>query len=104
MASVTTIRVLAAFLREPEQDQYGFGLMRLTGLKAGSLYPLLARLHQQGWLRVHDEEIDEVAAGRPKRRLYRLTPTGEREARYMLAELYRDLGPAPARVLRPEGA
>ena len=102
MVSVATVKVLGAFLDATADDHYGFGLMRLTGVKAGSLYPILDRLERAGWLEARNEDIDEVSAGRPKRRLYRLTPIGKREGRRALADFYRDLGPVPRWALTPE--
>jgi PadR family transcriptional regulator PadR len=80
LISPATAKVLAAFLDDPKAEQYGFGLMRSTSLKSGSLYPILDRLVQRGWLEVYNEDIDEAAEGRRRRRLYRITPRGEREA------------------------
>jgi len=91
--SKATFKVLTAFLDDPGRELYGFGLMRSTGVKPGSLYPTLDRLEGCGWLRSADEEIDEVTAGRPKRRLYRITALGEREGAKAVDEFIRDLGP-----------
>ncbi|HLL67053.1 MAG TPA: helix-turn-helix transcriptional regulator [Micromonosporaceae bacterium] len=52
--------------------------MHRTGLASGSLYPILARLRAAGCVTACWEEIDPVAAGRPARRYYRLTPTERR--------------------------
>ena len=93
MISKATFKVLSAFLENPSHELYGFGLMRSTGVKPGSLYPILDRLEDRRWLVSAEEEIDEVAAGRPKRRQYRLTALGEREARQAVTEFIRDLGP-----------
>lgn len=98
------MKVLNAFLTEPMREQYGFGLMRATGVKSGSLYPILERLETLGWVEVRDEAIDERAAGRPKRRLYRLTGVGEREAQRTVADFYRDLSPPPSWLPRQQGA
>ena len=73
--------VLQAFLDAPEAETYGFRLTQATGLKAGTLYPVLQRLLEEGWLSSRWEEIDEHAAGRRRRRYYRLTAEGERGAR-----------------------
>jgi DNA-binding PadR family transcriptional regulator len=56
---------------------------------------MLERLEHRGWIEGFDEAIDEHAEGRPRRRLYRLTARGTREARSALADFYRDLGPVP---------
>jgi DNA-binding PadR family transcriptional regulator len=97
-------KVLAAFFAEPHDAQYGFGLMRTTGVKSGSLYPMLDRLKRKGWIDGIDESIDERAAGRPRRRLYRLTGLGEREGRTALIEFYRYVGPVPGWLPGFEGA
>jgi DNA-binding PadR family transcriptional regulator len=59
--------------------RHGYDLGQETGLKAGSLYPILMRLADRGWLEAKWET--EVPAGRPPRHLYRLTATGREELR-----------------------
>ena len=102
--SKATIKVLRAFLDRPSGDQYGFGLMRSTGVKSGSLYPILEKLQHLGWIESHAEDIDETVVGRPRRRLYRLTGLGESEGQKAVADFYRDLGPAPTWLPRLEPA
>ncbi|MCW2632903.1 MAG: PadR family transcriptional regulator [Pseudonocardia sp.] len=102
--TTSSAKVLAAFLAEPAHEQYGFGLMRATGVKSGSLYPMLERFERRGWIEGFEESIDEQAAGRPRRRLYRLTGLGEQEARAALVDFYRDLGPVPQWLPGLEGA
>lgn len=97
-------KVLAAFLEDPTREQYGFALLRLTGVKSGSLYPFLDRLEKRGWLKSWDETIDEHSEGRPRRRLYRLTGLGEREARKAVASFYLDVAKAPTWLPGFEGA
>jgi DNA-binding PadR family transcriptional regulator len=75
----TTTRALVAFLDAPRSWRYGYELMKLAGLSSGTLYPLLARLTEEGWLEARWEESDQ--RGRPARQLYRLTATGRAEAR-----------------------
>jgi hypothetical protein len=90
--SSATVKVLRPFIDQPAQAQYGFGLMRSTGVRAGSLYPILKRLERIGWVEGFDEDIDERAEGRPRRRLYRLTSAGAREAADAVAAFYLSLG------------
>ncbi|MBG0567990.1 PadR family transcriptional regulator [Actinoplanes aureus] len=85
--TIPTARILAVLLAEPDADRYGLELMQATGLASGSLYPILHRLQEAGWLAAHWEEIDPSAEGRPARRFYRLTPDGVVSARQALAEL-----------------
>lgn len=90
--SKSSAKVLQAFLVNPREEQYGFALMRSTEVKSGSLYPILERFERLRWIEGLDESIDEHAEGRRRRRLYRLTALGEREARKAVAEFYRDVG------------
>jgi DNA-binding PadR family transcriptional regulator len=91
-------KVLAAFLEDPEADRYGLELMRASGHPSGTLYPILLRLQNAGWVEARWEEIDPVAAGRPARRYYRLTPDGRvaahAEIAALQAQLSRGLGAA----------
>ncbi len=90
--TTTVATVVAALLERPDADHYGLALMRGTGLASGTLYPVLARLREAGWIEARWEEIDPVAAGRPARRYYRLTPDGAVLARRELAALHRRVG------------
>jgi PadR family transcriptional regulator, regulatory protein PadR len=91
-------KVLAALLEDPEADRYGLELMRASGHPSGTLYPILLRLQNAGWVEARWEEIDPVAAGRPARRYYRLTPDGRvaahAEIAALQAQLSRGLGAA----------
>ena len=42
--SAQTLSVLAALCEEPSQWRHGYALARQTGLKSGTLYPILMRL------------------------------------------------------------
>jgi DNA-binding PadR family transcriptional regulator len=66
--------VLAALADEPAQWRHGYDLARQTGLKSGSLYPILIRLADRGLVTARWEEGQP--AGRPRRHLYRLTDAG----------------------------
>jgi PadR family transcriptional regulator PadR len=82
--TMQSLRVLAAMLERPTEDWYGFTLIDRTELKSGTLYPLLARLEQAGWLESRWESVDPHVAGRPRRRLYVLTGSGEAVTRAAL--------------------
>jgi DNA-binding PadR family transcriptional regulator len=85
--TVAMAKVLAALLEEPEGRRYGLDLMTATGLPSGTMYPILRRLQEAGWVAAEWELIDPVAAGRPARRYYRLTEDGMQRARATLVEL-----------------
>jgi DNA-binding PadR family transcriptional regulator len=66
--------VLETLLGQPQAWRYGYDLSKETGLKSGTLYPLLMRLSDQGWLEA--EWRAPLQPGRPSRHAYRLTATG----------------------------
>lgn len=78
----TMTRTLHAFLGEPRSWRYGYDLMKAAELSSGTLYPLLARLTDEGWLESRWEESE--FPGKPPRQLYRLTTTGRVQARSAL--------------------
>lgn len=77
-----TTRVLVAFLDSPRSWQYGYELMKVADLSSGTLYPLLARLSENGWLESKWEQSEHP--GKPPRQLYRLTASGRIQARESL--------------------
>jgi DNA-binding PadR family transcriptional regulator len=81
--SAQTLSVLAALFAEPAQWQRGYALAKLTGLKSGTLYPILIRLTDRGLVEACWEQ--EPTPGRPRRHLYRLTAAGRASATGALA-------------------
>ena len=71
--------LLAVLLDAQGQWKHGYDLAASTGLKSGTLYPLLIRLDAQGYLEA--EWQPPAASGRPPRHAYRLTVAGVRLAR-----------------------
>jgi PadR family transcriptional regulator PadR len=72
--SSQTLAILRALGRQGHQWRYGYELGKVTGLKSGSLYPILIRLADRGLLDTDWES--EPPRGRPPRHLYRLTSAG----------------------------
>jgi PadR family transcriptional regulator, regulatory protein PadR len=91
--SLATLLVLRTLLDEVATAHYGLELSARSGVKTGALYPILSRLEKDGWIEGQWEDIDESAAGRRRRRYYRLTGEGERAAREILAETAARLAP-----------
>jgi PadR family transcriptional regulator, regulatory protein PadR len=83
----TTLKVLRCFMEQPRQELSGADITRETTVFSGSLYPILLRLEAAGWLNSHWENIDPKEAGRPRRRYYLLTATGQRLANEAFCEL-----------------
>jgi DNA-binding PadR family transcriptional regulator len=79
--SPQTIVVLRLLGDDPHAWWHGYDLARRTGLKSGTLYPILIRLAERGLLEAAWE--DEQPAGRPRRHCYRLTADGAQKAASM---------------------
>jgi PadR family transcriptional regulator PadR len=73
--SAQTMTVLCALAADPARRRYGYELGQETGLKAGSLYPILVRLADRGYLDASWEE--SPPPGRPARHMYRITADGQ---------------------------
>ncbi|HXW46906.1 MAG TPA: helix-turn-helix transcriptional regulator [Streptosporangiaceae bacterium] len=82
--SAQTLSVLAALCEQPAEWQHGYALARQTGLKSGTLYPILIRLADRGLVEACWQ--DEPQPGRPRRHLYRLTAAGRAAAAAALAD------------------
>ncbi|MFB0490208.1 PadR family transcriptional regulator PadR [Methylobacterium sp. OAE515] len=81
-----TLKVLRLYLMTPRADRSGAEISKATGVGAGTLYPMLARLEDAGWFESEWENINASEAGRPRRRFYRMTGLGQTRARAALAE------------------
>ncbi len=80
-------------------SRHGFQIMDVTGLASGTVYPVLRRLEREGLAdSAWEDEVAARDAGRRRRRVYRLTATGER-----LAERARERLVATRRVLTDDG-
>ncbi len=77
--SAQTVAVLLALADSPSKWRYGYDLSQETGLKAGSMYPILMRLADRGLLETSWESDPPV--GRPPRHLYRLSGEGRAAAK-----------------------
>jgi PadR family transcriptional regulator PadR len=74
--SPQTLLILEAFLDHPAEWKYGYDLSRVTGLKSGTLYPILMRLADRKVLATEWEAGDADKMGKPPRHMYRFTPEG----------------------------
>jgi PadR family transcriptional regulator PadR len=85
--SQSTLKVLRLFLEKPQQGHSGAEISKMTGIGAGTLYPMLARLEGAGWATSEWEMTNPTETGRPRRRFYKLTAVGQRRANAALMEL-----------------
>ena len=82
--TLSTATVLGALA---DGHGYGFEIIEVTGLGAGTVYPILRRLERGEMVRSTWEPAERAQAeGRPPRRNYRMTEEGERVAREAMAQ------------------
>jgi PadR family transcriptional regulator PadR len=74
--SFQSMKVLSSFLTEPAREWSGADLIAEGGVPSGTLYPLLYRFEEAGWLAGRWEKGDPREMGRPLRKLYRMTGRG----------------------------
>ncbi|HTQ91093.1 MAG TPA: PadR family transcriptional regulator [Streptosporangiaceae bacterium] len=79
-------RVLRVFLADASARRYGYDLMKAARLPSGTLYPMLARLEDEGLVTSQWEPPPGDGSGRPPRKYYQLTGEGVRVARLELAQ------------------
>jgi DNA-binding MarR family transcriptional regulator len=74
-----TIGVLEALLSATsDAPAWGLSICRDADLGPGTVYPILDRLTERGWVTSHEETGPHP--GRPARRFYELTGTGRQQA------------------------
>jgi DNA-binding PadR family transcriptional regulator len=95
-SSAQTINLLRSLLDEPRKWHHGYELSQATGLLSGTLYPMLMRLAERGFL--DHKWLPSEEAGKPPRHVYRLTASGAAHARAQL-ELTAEAGVRPLRSL-----
>ena len=66
-------------------EVHGWAIMKATKRSGPTVYGVLDRLEDRGWVEARWED-QHPDANTPRRRLYQLTPTGKIEARSLLAE------------------
>jgi DNA-binding PadR family transcriptional regulator len=67
----------------PRAWHHGYELSKATGLVSGTLYPILMRLSDRGFL--EHKWLESQEAGRPPRHVYRLTAKGTAHVREQFA-------------------
>jgi PadR family transcriptional regulator len=77
--SAQSKQVLKTMVDAHTEWHYGYELSKETGLKSGTLYPILVRLCDQGLMKAAWRESE--SPNRPPRHVYRLTAHGVSVAR-----------------------
>lgn len=86
MSRLVTL-LIRVFLQDVHKPRYvSDDLVKETGLGAGKVYVALAQLKTAGWVTSCWDRAEPAASGRPRRRMYQLTPDGSDAARAELAE------------------
>ena len=93
-SSGQTLNLLSGLMEQPRKWHHGYELSKATDLLSGTLYPILMRLSDRGFL--EHKWLPPQEAGRPPRHVYRLTAKGVAHAREQF-ELADEVGAAPAR-------
>jgi len=86
-----SVAIAVALMRRPRNEHWGYDLTKETGVRSGVLYPILARMLDQGWLEDGWEDIATVRENRPPRRYYVLTNEGMRQLGAMATAAASDL-------------
>lgn len=81
MRMTRTVRTVLGALLDHD-DLWGLRIMELTKLQSGTVYPILVRLEERGWVEGRWEEGQPE--GRPRRRYWKLTTWGAWRAREAL--------------------
>jgi DNA-binding PadR family transcriptional regulator len=77
-SSGQTLNLLRALMDEPRKWHHGYELSKATELLSGTLYPILMRLSDRGFL--EHKWLESQEPGRPPRHVYRLTAKGVKHA------------------------
>jgi PadR family transcriptional regulator PadR len=82
-----TLKVLGALMAGHLRELSGAEIAKISSLSSGTLYPILYRLEEFGWLDSRWEVGDPAALGRPRRRYYRITGDGAKKVQEVVREL-----------------
>lgn len=85
------VKVLLTMLSDLRREWSGSEIGATTKVLSGTLYPLLLRFETSGLVISRWEDICPREAGRPRRRLYKLSGEGVAKAQEIASEL-RQLG------------
>jgi DNA-binding PadR family transcriptional regulator len=81
--TAATLDVLEVLLDHDDGQLYGLKIAKMIGRPTGSVFPILARLEQLGWVTSKWETAEQSASG-SRRRFYRLSGEGMASGRVLL--------------------
>jgi PadR family transcriptional regulator, regulatory protein PadR len=90
--------VFTVLLSAPEHEHYGLAITEAAKLRPGTVYPIMARLQDDGCVTSRWEHGSPTVRHRPRRKAYRLTNTGIQTGRTFLAAYTATYAPAPGTV------
>ena len=92
--TLQTLKILGVILSAAPSPTAGADIANVTQIASGTLYPVLFRLEEAGWLESQWEDEDPKTLGRPRRRLYRVTALGARKTKSALRDMKAAIGEA----------
>ena len=95
-SSGQTLNLLRSLMDQPRKWHHGYELSKATELLSGTLYPILMRLSDRGFL--EHKWLPSQEAGRPPRHVYRLTAKGVAHAAEQF-EISNEVRASPKRSL-----
>jgi DNA-binding PadR family transcriptional regulator len=98
----TTIAVVRALFTLPESERHGFGIALASSCRAGTVYKILDRLMEDGWLSFRWEPNPNDK--NPPRKVFSFTERGGREASAFLRSIDPVLVPADRVKAEPAGS
>jgi PadR family transcriptional regulator PadR len=69
------LQVATVLMKDPDARHWGYDTARSAGVRSATLYRVLGRMHEDGWLADGWEDPAEIG-GRPPRRYYTVTELG----------------------------
>jgi PadR family transcriptional regulator, regulatory protein PadR len=77
-----TSKSVVAVLRDHHgEDLWGLRVCHLTKLPSGTVYPILAKLEELGWVEAHWDDSETTG---PRRRLYEISDAGRQHTAELL--------------------
>lgn len=85
--TLNVLRVVHLFGGDQSRKLWCYAVAKDLNISRTKADELLRRLESSGWLVSEWERVDVAMAGRPRRRLYRITPKGISEQRKAVVQI-----------------